>query len=95
MKKILLLAVLLTPCIPSMIVGCKSQQETTEHRRSKMLDAEFEKWCKSQGYNTALLTEHQKDVLFLDVWSETYEYSEVVDSIDSVLSITNQVLTDK
>lgn len=95
MKKLLVLVVLLLPCVPSFIVGCKSQAETTEQRRSALMEQRFNEWCKAQGYTPAVLSQHQLDVLYFDVWSETTDYTNALDSVDSVLSITNQVLTDK
>jgi hypothetical protein len=95
MKKLLALAILLLPCVPSFIVGCKSQVETTENRRAALMEQRFISWCKAQGYTPAIIPQHQLDVLYFDVWSETDDYTNALDSVDSVLSIANQVLTDK
>lgn len=94
MKKILLLAVLLLPCVPSFIVGCKSQAETTEQRRCALMEARFISWCKAQGYNTAIIPQHQLDVLYFDVWSETRDYTNALDSVDSVMRVNNNILNN-
>lgn len=89
MKKILLLAVLLLPCLPSMMVGVESQTQTTQERREKMLNARFREWCNREGYDYLGMTENEGEQLWCDVWMESEDYDNAVDSIDNVLSISN------
>jgi len=87
MKKVLLLAVLLVPCVPSFIAGVQSQRETNEDRRQAMLEQRFERWCVANGRPC-------DDVTYLDFWTETDDYCAACDSIDNVLSIKNIILNN-
>lgn len=91
MKKILLLAVLLLPAVPSLMVGIKSQSMTNQERRDQALNERFHRWCDKEGYDYYGMTEDASEVLWLDVWSETDDYQEALDSIDNELSISNML----
>lgn len=87
MKKIALLAVLLLPCVPSLIAGINSQAESEKQRRLEMLEPRFEKWCLQNGYCYYNLSKSELDAIWGDVWCETDDFAAAVDSVDSVLSI--------
>lgn len=87
MKKILILAVLALPCLPSLIAGVESQKETNETRRDKMLNQRFEAWCNANGYDYYGISENDSETLWVDFWMETEDYQNAVDSIDEVLSV--------
>lgn len=89
MKKILLLAVLLLPAVPSLMVGIKSQSMTNQERRDQALNERFHRWCDQEGYDYYGMTENQSEQLWCDVWMESEDYDNAVDSIDNVLSISN------
>lgn len=91
MKKILLLAVLLLPAVPSLMVGIKSQSMTNQERRDQALNERFHRWCDQEGYDYYGMTEDASEVLWLDVWSETDDYQEALDSIDNELSISTML----
>ena len=94
MKKILLLVVLLTPCVPSLIAGIQSQGETERQRRLELLEPRFQKWCIANGYDYYNMTIRQLDVVWGDAWSETDDFCAAVDSVDSVLNVTNNILNN-
>lgn len=87
MKKILLLVVLLAPCLPSFVVGVKSQAQFNEQQRELMLNKRFKQWCDQNGYNYYGMSENDSEALWCDVWMELDDYFDAVDSIDSVLSV--------
>lgn len=95
MKKILLLAVLLLPCVPSLVVGIQSQAETNRERKLQMLEPRFERWCLANGISYYNLTTKELDVVWGDQWSETDDFQCAVDSVDSILRVENNVLTTK
>lgn len=87
MKKILLLAVLLAPCVPSFVIGVDSQMQSTNDNRDVMLNKRFHAWCDRNGYNYYGMSENESEVVWLDVWMETEDYCNAIDSIDKVLSV--------
>lgn len=94
MKKIALLAVLLLPCVPSLIAGIQSQRETNREKKLQMLEPRFQKWCIANGYDYYNMTTKQLDVVWGDMWSETDDFCAAVDSVDSVLNVTNNILNN-
>lgn len=91
MKKIMLLAVLLAPCVPSFVVGVDSQMQSIEDNREVMLNKRFHSWCDANGYSYYGMTENESETLWLDVWMETEDYCNAIDSIDEVLSVHNML----
>lgn len=87
MKKILVLAVLLLPAIPSFIVGVESQVNHNKERKLELLEPRFRTWCLANGYDYHNMTTKQLDVVWGDMWSETDDFMFACDSVDSVLSI--------
>ena len=85
MKKIILLAVLLLPAVPSLVAGIESQSETTDIRREKLLNECFHRWCDAEGHNLEAMSENDGETLWVDVWMNTDDYQEAVDSVDGVL----------
>lgn len=94
MKKLLLLAVLLAPCVPSLMVGIESQHQTDVENRDRMLNERFQKWCDANGYDYYGMSENESEVIWLDVWAETDDYVDALDSIDSVLSLRTLILNN-
>lgn len=94
MKKLLLLAVLLAPCVPSFIVGMESQIETNRERKLQMLEPRFRSWCLANGYDYYNMTTKELDVVWGDVWSETDDFMFACDSVDSVLSVKTMLLNN-
>lgn len=95
MKKILLLAVLLLPAVPSLMAGIDSQVAFSEDQRDKLLGERFKAWCLQEGHDYYGMSENDSETLWLDFWSETDDYQAAVDSVDSVLNIVSQALADK
>lgn len=95
MKKLVLLVALLIPCVPSFILGVKSQLDTTNDRRTAMLEERFATWCESSGYSYGTMSEAERNNMYDDFWSETDDYLNACDSIDKVLSLRNEILSDK
>ena len=91
MKKILLFAVLLAPCMPSLMLGIESQVKTNEERKLELLEQRFRTWCLANGYDYHNMTTKQLDVVWGDMWSETDDFMFACDSVDSVLSISNML----
>jgi len=85
MKKLVLLAALLAPCVPSLLAGIDSQNETVQAKRDSMLSERFEIWCSASGYNCHSMSETEKNNLWDDFWSETDDYLNACDSIDRVI----------
>lgn len=94
MKKILLLAVLLLPCVPSLVAGIQSQRESSRERKLQMLEPRFKKWCLANGYSYYNLSKAELDVIWGDVWSETDDFINAIDSVDSVLNVNNNILNN-
>lgn len=94
MKKILLLAVLLLPCVPSLVAGISSQAETNRERRLQMLEPRFQKWCLANGISYYNLTTKELDVVWGDQWCETDDFINAVDSVDSILRVDNNIINN-
>lgn len=94
MKKILLLAVLLLPAVPSLVVGINSQSDTTEARRAAMMEERFKAFCSATGFDYYGSTEAELNNYYDDFFMETDDYQAAADSVDSVLSVINRVLTE-
>lgn len=94
MKKILLLAVLLLPAAPSLVVGINSQSDTTEARRAAMMEERFKAFCSATGFDYYGSTEAELNNYYDDFFMETDDYQAAADSVDSVLSVINRVLTE-
>lgn len=95
MKKLLLLAALLLPAVPSLMAGIDSQVTFSEDQRDKLLGERFKAWCLQEGYDYYGMSENDSETLWLDFWCETDDYQAAVDSVDSVLNIVSQALADK
>lgn len=94
MKKILLLAVLLLPCVPSLVAGIQSQRDHNRERKLQMLEPRFERWCLANGISYYNLTTKELDVVWGDQWSETDDFINAVDSVDSILRVDNNILNN-
>lgn len=94
MKKLILLVALLTPCVPSLVAGISSQAETNRERRLQMLEPRFQRWCLANGISYYNLTTKELDVVWGDQWSETDDFMNAVDSVDSVLNVSNNILNN-
>ena len=94
MKKILLLAVLLLPCVPSLVAGIQSQRESNRERKFQMLKPRFQKWCLANGYSYYNLSKAKLDVIWGDIWSETDDFMFACDSVDSILRVENNILNN-
>lgn len=94
MKKLMLLAILLLPCVPSLVLGVIDQKEFNERKREELLTERFETWCRNNGFNLAVISKEQADVIWDDVWSETDDYESALDSVDAVMSFVNQLKAD-
>ena len=94
MKKLMLLAILLLPCVPTFVLGVIDQKEFNQQKREQLMEERFEKWCLNNGFAYAALSKDDADRLWDDVWSETDDYLNALDSIDAVMSFSNQIKTD-
>ena len=59
-----------------------------------MLEPRFQKWCIANGYEYHNMTTKQLDVIWGDMWSETDDFMNAVDSVDSVLNVSNNILNN-
>lgn len=86
MKKLLLLAALLLPAVPSFLAGINTTNQMSDDRRAAMLEQRFICWCSANGYSYYTMQRSERERLYLDVWSELDDYQAAQDSIDSVFS---------
>lgn len=92
MKKLVLLVALLIPCVPSLVAGLRSQLETNRERKLELLEPRFQRWCLANGISYYNLTTKELDVIWNDQWSESDDFINAVDSVDSVLNVNNNIL---
>ncbi len=94
MNKIALIAVFLLPCLPSLIMGIESQKAHDKERKIELLEPRFERWCLANGIGYYNLSTKELDIIWNDQWSETDDFCAAVDSVDSVLNVTNNILNN-
>lgn len=86
MKKIILLVVLLLPAVPGIIAGIDTDRRTDEDRRAAELEKRFISFCQAHGRDYYSMNNAERDSYYFDVYTETRDYLNALDSIDSVIT---------